>query len=743
VNHPTTPDETVCLADHAHVTAIAAALTREARSSNHRLTLVLAGSEDWTMRAATAALCASPDRPATWLSNRPLPVSHLPLGAGVGLLGRDVDVLVFDSHSGFDPDSFAAAIGSIRGSGLLMFLTPPLDLWPQLPDPQAQRVAVYPAAWDQVSGRFLARFARVLTSSAGVTVIAEGQPSLHPYSVQRSSRVSGRCAPDDMTPDQSRAVDAILATARGRAHRPLILISDRGRGKTTALGIAAAALLAGEHDARIQVTAPRRSAVDPLFRHAARLLPSASAGRNQIALGTSSLEFRPPDAIYKDHRPADLLLVDEAAGIPAPILERLLKAYGRVVFATTVHGYEGTGRGFEVRFRRHLDLETPGWKALRLETPVRFAPGDPLEALTARALLLDAEPTPDVEVQGARPEDCIFERLDRQALGNDDATLSQVFGLLVLAHYQTRPLDLRHLLDGPNMRVYVLRHHRSILATALVAIEGGLAPALARDVFNGRRRPRGHLLPQTLCAHAGLAEAPGLRYARIVRIAAHPAAQRRGLGRRLLDGIAADARASELDLAGASFGASDDLLDFWLGCGFRPAHIGTSRNAASGAHAAVLLLPMSPAGERLLETARIRLGERLPIMLAGPLRDLNTRVTASLLAHGVAPGREPRSHVLEETSAFALAHRPFEAALPPLVQLICSRPGVLLADDLLTVSERDALIAMTLQHRPWGEAAEMTGANGRAGVISLLRQGTAKILGPQRAANGETSRENS
>ncbi len=705
------------------------------------MSLVLAGSEDWTMRTAAAALCASPDRSNTWLSDRPLPVSHLPLGAGVRLLGRDIDVLVFDAHSGFDADSFAAAIGSIRGGGLLVLLTPPLDLWPQLPDPQAQRVAVYPATWDQVSGRFLARFARVLTSSAGVTVIAEGQPSLHPHAVQRPSRVSEKSGPDEMTPDQSRAVDAIFATARGRTRRPLILISDRGRGKTTALGIAAAALLAEEPETRIQVTAPRRSAVDPLFRHAARLLPSASAGRNQIAIGTSSLEFRPPDAICRDYRPADLLLVDEAAGIPAPILERLLAACGRVVFATTVHGYEGTGRGFEVRFRRHLDVATPGWKALRLETPVRYARDDPLEALTARALLLDAEPAPDVEVQGARLEDCVFERLDRQALGNDDATLSQVFGLLLLAHYQTRPLDLRHLLDGPNMRVYVLRRHRTILATALAAIEGGFAPDLAREIFDGRRRPRGHLLPQTLCAHAGLADAPGLRYARIVRIAVHPASQGRGLGRRLLDGVAADARTSELELAGASFGASDDVLDFWLGCGFRPAHIGTSRNAASGGHAVVVLLPVSRRGEHLLETARTRLGERLPILLAGPLRDLDTSVTASLLASGCAPPREPAPHVLEETAAFAFAQRPFEAALPPLAQLICSRPGVLLADGLLTVSERDALIAMTLQHHPIGEVAEMTGVNGRAGVVSLLRQAAAKILDPHRAANREISRE--
>ena len=44
-------------------------------------------------------------------------------------LGTEAGTLVFDAHSGFDPDAFGAASGALRWGGLLLLLTPLLDEW--------------------------------------------------------------------------------------------------------------------------------------------------------------------------------------------------------------------------------------------------------------------------------------------------------------------------------------------------------------------------------------------------------------------------------------------------------------------------------------------------------------------------------------------------------------------------------------------------------------------------------------
>jgi tRNA(Met) cytidine acetyltransferase len=425
--------------------------------------------------------------------------------------------------------------------------------------------------------------------------------------------------------------------------------------------------------------------------------------------------------------------VDEAAGIPAPLLSTLLERYPRICFATTVHGYEGTGRGFEVRFREALDRRAPLWRRLPLTTPIRWSPGDPLEALVFRALLLDASPADIPQQQAPTPGAARLVRLDRDALVEDESTLRQVFGLLVLAHYQTRPLDLRMLLDGPNIRVYCLRHGGQVLATLLAAEEGGMASEeLRQAIFTGRRRPRGHLLPQTLSAHGGLLEAPALRYLRVVRIAVHPALTRRGLGARLLRGLALEGRQGRFDLVGASFGATPGLIAFWQACGYRPAQMGTSRNAASGEHAIVMLRPLSPAGRRLAARAEGRLERRLGVLLAGPLRRLDPLAAAALARALDPPAPSPCQGCAadcEETEAdpgpeidtFVQGHRTLEAALPLLSDLVRRRLGTALRAGVIGIEDGALMVAAARQLRPVNELIAEAGAPGREALIEKLR----------------------
>lgn len=711
-------DEASALAD------LRAALQGQARAAGHRLTLVLAGDPDWSIRAALAALG---DTKLLWLTDRPVPCEALPLRAAAGLLGQQCDGLVYDAHSGFDPDGFGAASGALSGGSILLILTPRLADWPSRRDPQAERIAVHPYTPDEVGGRFIARLARVLASAPGCCIVRQNRASRPLPPSPRGAAGYRRSAAADTpaTDDQQAVIDAIVKAAHGRARRPLVITADRGRGKSAALGLAAARLLTAG-TASILVTAPRRAAVEPLFRHALAALPDARSDATGLRCRGREVRFLPPDALVQTRPPADLLLVDEAAGIPVPLLTEALTGYPRVVFATTIHGYEGAGRGFEVRFRATLDRLTPNWRRVALDKPIRWACGDPLEALTARALLLDANPADAEALAGARPRTCDAISLDRDRLAHDEQTLRELFGLLVLAHYQTRPFDLRHLLDGPGVRVQALQHGRSIAATLLTADEGGFDSALCEAVFAGRRRPRGHLLPQTLAAHAGFGEAPLLQYRRIIRIAVHPAAQGRGLGRQLIDTAITAAAGAGCDLIGASFGATPELLRFWTRCGFAPVQLGTRRNNASGDHALVVLCALRERGSSLLMRARQRFVERLPRLLPGPFRRVRPDLIAALLAElpGQPPGLDASAR--RELTAFAHHHRSLEASLAPLQQLSSACLGPALAAAQLSSTQASLIVHAVLQMRD--PAAVPSEHNGRAQNIADLRQAIGILL---------------
>jgi tRNA(Met) cytidine acetyltransferase len=736
-----------------------------------RQLILLDGERLWGLETAAGLVAESAPERLIWIGNDPIPdlisavvskftpdgvsgstsgplmraeravmAEAIPPSNVQRLLGGECDLLMIDLWSGLDADALGAAVGSLRGGGLVLLLAPPIADWPDWVDPEAARLAPHPYSAAEVSTRFLTRLSRLLLTSPAVLRLEGNRldglvrpgigDSAHGIAVEPiSSKTRPTFDPSQpATPDQAEAVAAIHALARGRARRPLVLTADRGRGKSAALGIAAGRVIDSQRS-RIIVTAPRRSAVDTLFTHAIASL-RATAGAAPDATAEALLSFQAPDQLLASRPSADLLLVDEAAGIPAPLLEQLLTHYPRVCFSTTVHGYEGSGRGFDIRFRALLDQATPGWRALRLNNPIRWRRGDQVEQLCNRLLLLDAEPAPAAQVAAADLASARLDLHEPASLAANEPTLRQLFGLLVLGHYQTRPNDLRHLLDGPNLEVATLSVDGVVLATALVAREGQLEQTLIQPIFEGRRRPRGHLLPQTLSAHAGLREAPRLGFARIVRIAVHPAAQRRGLGRRLVESLATRARQNGLDLLGASFGANPELLAFWYRCRLPPLHLGTHRNAASGARAAVVLQALSPAGAGLIEQARERLHRDLPILLTGPLRDAEPALIATLLREMPSQMGPIAPLDQQQIDAFAEAHHTLEAALPALDRLARQRLAGSTQEDsdqALSEHQRDLLILVILQRRHPEAVVSALGLSGRAELLQHLRETVAAL----------------
>lgn len=245
----------------------------------------------------------------------------------------------------------------------------------------------------------------------------------------------------------------------------------------------------------VLVTAPRRAAVEPLFAMTAAQPGVITESSGRLRHGAQQLRFIPPDVLLDSPPEARLLLIDEAAALPVPLLEALFQTYPRCVFATTEHGYQGTGRGFTIRFQASLARQAVSVHHLTLTTPIRWAPDDPLEKVLDRLLLLDADPVETLPADSA-VEQVDVTAVDPAQLGEDEPHLTELFGLLVSAHYRTTPRDLRQLLDVRGSGIWQATLQGHVIATALTQDEGGIGTKLSEAVFNGERRVRGHLLPR-------------------------------------------------------------------------------------------------------------------------------------------------------------------------------------------------------------------------------------------------------
>ncbi len=613
------------------------------------------------------------------------------------LLGQEFDAVIFHSHNFFDSNAFGAIAGTIRCGGYLLLLKP--DNYPE-------------------SSLFLKRFDRLLDESNSVVFINADNTDLSalPKPPNKANTYQDIYANEE----QKKAAEAVIHVVQGHRRRPLVLTSDRGRGKSTALGIAATRLIKQGCE-KIIVCAPSKKIAEMVFQHAARLNPEA--------VNNGSICFFSPDDLQRQKPKADLILVDEAAAIPVSILTELLIHYSRIVFASTQHGYEGSGRGFSINFKQVLDKQTPDWNNCHLITPIRWNENDSLEQLTFDALLLDAEPC-DLPInfsQNVNLENYRFSSIDKTELMADDNKLKAFFGLLVGAHYQTKPSDLMHLLDDDETVLYSLEHKNLIIAVALLIQEGKIDKTLSSDIFTGKRRIKGHLVAQSLSVNAGIETATQLSGDRISRIAIHPELQRQGIGTFFLKKLV---EASAADYVSTSFGATTQLIIFWQSSGFKPVYLGMKRDASSGTHSVVMLNPKSTDGEGLLIRAQNNFSQNFPHLLSDPLRDLEPELAFSLLSRtSGATGHPPTfdASELNQLAGFASGFRGYENSLALIWKLVLSE---LPENHLLTLAEKNTLIIKVLQKNNWKELTLKMNEeiSGKKEAIKLLRVAAGKLL---------------
>ncbi|MCL4108293.1 UNVERIFIED_CONTAM: hypothetical protein GTU68_065321 [Idotea baltica] len=435
-----------------------------------------------------------------------------------------------------------------------------------------------------------------------------------------------------------------------------------------------------------------------------------------------NLSFFSPDDLQLQKLSADLVLIDEAAAIPIPLLTDFLKHYSRIVFSSTQHGYEGSGRGFAINFRKVLDREAPEWKSCELKQPIRWQENDTLEQFTFDALLLNAEAADDSLINKVTVGDCDFKQIDKQQLIKNNEKLKQLFGLLVSAHYQTKPSDLMQLLDDDSVSVYCLEANEQVVAVALLIQEGNIDAKLAKDIFAGNRRIPGHLVAQALSSNVGIESATQLSGERISRIAVHPSLQGMGLGSFLIDKLI---KRSSADYLSTCYGATESLLHFWQKNNFLAVHIGIKRDASSGAHSVTMLHSKSNKGELLCGQAQSIFAQNFPHLLSDTLSELESEIVSSLLPEYPVKGLDDEEKKI--LCAFANESRGYENSLYLIYDLVLSNIN---KSQKLNEQEKKLLITKVLQKQSWQKMQQKWGGviSGKKQALALTRQAVLKLI---------------
>ncbi|MEB2836661.1 MAG: AAA family ATPase, partial [Desulfurococcales archaeon] len=482
---------------------------------------------------------------------------------------------------------------------------------------------------------------------------------------------------------------------RGRG-RTLLVLGDRGRGKSFLLGLALALAIHERQAGRVHVVAPSPASAASLYRGLKAGLEALGYGglyRERLESGYTARLWGPWFSVIhrspESAEPAPLLVVDEAAAVGVARVRRLSWRSGRVMVASTVHGYEGSGR--VLVHVLEADLPRP-LARVELGEPIRYRRGDPLEEWVLRAFHLDAEP-PSVPPEKALGATC--RTVPRGRLGPWDAYTSRLLGVLAQAHYRFEPDYILVALESSNHELIALEAPGGEpVAAADVAIEDPSMEEAAR------------LGLKALSTHAP--EAAGLRGARIVRIAVSPPLQRMGLGTRILRCAEAHAAKHGALVVTALF-SRHDVLGFWVENGYLVAYISPRYNRATGEKNVCVAKPLAPGARGAVEEASSAFRVRLLLSLQSIYRDLAAE-RVPLILEATAPSHHRPVALtgdMERRLSEFLAGRldleqAFDAVWAAAVDCLASRSPSSLG---LTQREATALAARILQGKPLNDVA--------------------------------------
>ncbi|GLI78515.1 N-acetyltransferase 10 [Penicillium ochrochloron] len=543
------------------------------------------------------------------------------------ILGNTYGMCILQDFEAMTPNLLARTVETVEGGGIVLLLLKSMNSLKQLYTLSMDIHSRYRTeAHDDVVARFNERFILSLGSCDSCLVVDDelnvlpisGGKNVKPLPPPESTDDSSSGTKKELkeikdslaeskpvgpllslarTVDQAKALLTFVdAIAEKTLRSTVALTAGRGRGKSAALGVAIAAAIAHGYS-NIFITSPSPENLKTLFEFVFKgfdalgyldhvdytILQSTNPDFNKAIVRVNihrnhrqTIQYiQPQDAHVLGQ--AELLVIDEAAAIPLPLVRKLMGPY-LVFMASTINGYEGTGRSLSLKLIQQLreqarggiktadadvaDRSTGkiskntdknlGGRSLReitLSEPIRYAPGDSVEKWLNKVLCLDATlPKSRMNTQGCpHPSKCQLLQVNRDTLFSfhpvSEKFLQQMMALYVASHYKNTPNDLQLMSDAPAHQLYVLVPPIDEEATKLpeplcviqVALEGRISRQSVLNSLSRGQRAGGDLIPWLVSQQFQDEDFAGLSGARVVRIATNPEYVGMGYGSRALE----------------------------------------------------------------------------------------------------------------------------------------------------------------------------------------------------------------
>jgi len=671
-------------------------------------------------------------------------------------LGTTFQALVLDLTNDLKPNDVGRLIGVVEGGGFIVLQAPPWDSWDNAMTLFKRNLLV--PGYDEPRHIFIRWFKRKLMEHKNIFIydsdreeLIYGEAYKAPARQRQEIRIpEERAFPEEiyrlaLTNDQVRVIKAMEwfyeKPPKGK-RKVLVVTADRGRGKSCAVGIGLIGLVhllsKHKHRVRILVTAPSLSNVQSLMELALRAAEVTGLEPRPVKRGRMILEIQGRGFSLEYWEPAqiprlsgDIVAVDEASGIHVPLLHKILRSHRRLVFAATIHGYEGAGRGFNIRFLKAAKEDPANIiKHLDMDEPIRYARDDPIERWLFDVLLLDAEPAEldEEDLEDIEAGRLVYLRLDPEWLFSPEGEqkLRELFGIYVLAHYRNEPDDLGLLADAPHhsIRAVATERNGKIVGAAQVAEEGGLDDDLIEKLLRGEKIA-GNIIPDRLLKHLRIREFGYMKGWRVVRIATHPEVQGRGIGSRLLEELYKESIERGYDWLGSGFGVNEQLLRFWFKNGFQALHLSPDRNPVSGEYTTLVLKPISERAERAVNVGVREFKFKLLKSLYDTYRDLETEIAIMMLDQpppGIIPGYKPVFTPIQADRLWVYNWGPmtYEAA-NDIIEVLAEAYWMQSPEERPPLEgwARRILVAKVLQGKSWEAVAEELGWNTHRVMVAM------------------------